>query len=155
MPGKHKTDGPLLESKFARWMRDQLKAANALVLKLHGHSMQEPGWPDLYVVHARWTGHIELKIRGETIKPLQCERMLNLRQRGIPATWLQMKETGEIYFEGESLCPFVRYGASDRLGVAIISFLVDNREKMLEMEPKWRNNKPANERATKEKFKTE
>lgn len=41
------------------------------VLSLHGHAMQEPGWPDLYVSSRRWSGFIELKMAGGQLSTAQ------------------------------------------------------------------------------------
>ena len=58
----------------------------AMVLPVHGHSMQEPGWPDLYVAHALWTGWMELKLDTEPLSAKQHHILLGLHSASVNAT---------------------------------------------------------------------
>ena len=40
---------------------EQLESQTAFVMNFHGHMMQKSGWPDLEVLHRRWSGFLELK----------------------------------------------------------------------------------------------
>jgi hypothetical protein len=49
------------ENQWKAALVKELRAAGALVLSVHGHAQQAPGWPDIYVAHCIWSGWIELK----------------------------------------------------------------------------------------------
>lgn len=65
-----------------------MRAAGALVLGLHGHAMQSPGWPDLYVAHPRYDGWVELKGDGGSLSPLQTAVGKKLVERRVRAVVL-------------------------------------------------------------------
>ena len=62
-----------------------LKSVDALVLKVHGHALQAPGWPDLQVYHVSWFGHLELKCGRAVTSTAQRLIIAQLRRRGFPA----------------------------------------------------------------------
>ena len=70
------------ENAFQSQMVHALKTQGAMVLNLHGHAMQAPGWPDLYVAHPKWRGWIELKVKGRALSELQEVIIRKLMERG-------------------------------------------------------------------------
>ncbi len=70
------------EFEWKAQLTEDLRGKAALVLSLHGHAMQAPGWPDLYIAHRFWSGWLELK-REATLAPLQRERLEGLTSRGV------------------------------------------------------------------------
>lgn len=83
----------MLESQFRATLKADLEAIGCCVFTIHGHVFQAAGWPDIQVYHPCWTGHLELKVGGNTATILQRHRMLELRKRGTPAYILDC--TGE------------------------------------------------------------
>ena len=116
-----------------------------MVLNVHGHAMQSPGWADLQVYHRMWTGHIELKMDPNVVKDggLQDKRLRDLNDRGTNACWISMSNyvrsrgRKKDHLAGGTLrlwrleagawvphvCPFVYRNPSDRNGVIILEFL--------------------------------
>lgn len=72
------------ESQFWARLRACLTRAGAYCLKLHGHAMQAPGWPDVMVFHHTWTGGLELKWGRNALT--QAQRLVGekLGERGFP-----------------------------------------------------------------------
>lgn len=54
----------MIETRYKSKLVSTLRREGALVLSLHGHAQQAPGWPDVYVCHSLWRGWIELKKTG-------------------------------------------------------------------------------------------
>ncbi|PHR91989.1 MAG: hypothetical protein COA69_09495 [Robiginitomaculum sp.] len=50
------------ESGFQNALIKGMRDRGAQVFNCHGHMMQEPGWPDLWVGHPKFQGWIELKV---------------------------------------------------------------------------------------------
>lgn len=73
------------ETVFTHSIIGALRSVNALTLKVHGHAMQQPGWPDLQVYHVRWSGHLELKVGRNQLTAAQRIIMEELNRRGAPA----------------------------------------------------------------------
>jgi len=71
------------ESALQTRVMRQLRARGALVFNVHGHGMQEPGWPDLYVAHVRWQGWVELKVEGRKLGTAQRIIIRRLVERGV------------------------------------------------------------------------
>lgn len=80
------------ESSFCKKLMRMLEDRGAVVFKIHGHGMQESGWPDLYVAGLVFTGWIELKVGRRKVTPLQKERMRMLVERGVPAFVLRLED---------------------------------------------------------------
>lgn len=74
-----------LETTWTRGICNEMKSMNALVFAIVGGEMQEPGWPDRYICHRRWHGHIEFK--GPRTKVTTKQRLIirRLRERGANA----------------------------------------------------------------------
>lgn len=83
----------VLERDFRATLKKDLESVGCCVFTIHGHVFQAAGWPDIQVYHPCWTGHLELKVGGNTATKLQKWRMLELRKRGTPAYLLDL--TGE------------------------------------------------------------
>lgn len=84
------------EKELERELVKSLRDAGATVLKVHGHAMQEPGWPDVQVYHPAWCGHLELKSRGGRPTPLQLHRARELASRSFPAVFVRGEARGEL-----------------------------------------------------------
>lgn len=59
------------ETEWKAKLKKAFEGIGAKVLSLHGHAMQAPGWPDLYVCHPIWTGWIELKMHDGELSTAQ------------------------------------------------------------------------------------
>lgn len=74
-----------------------------LVFNVHGHAMQQSGWPDLHIVHREWTGWMELKMRSAKLRASQEKICKALVARGVPVVvgrvWGEEVETLELTFE--------------------------------------------------------
>mgnify|MGYP001615058920 CR=1 FL=1 len=58
------------EADWKSQLRKAFDTCGAQSLSLHGHGMQAPGWPDLWIGHHLWKGWIELKMwNGEVSTP--------------------------------------------------------------------------------------
>lgn len=82
----------------------RLRRLNAQVLNVHGHDMQAPGWPDLYVAHRRWSGWLEVKTAKGRLRKVQQLVIDGLRARNVPAFVLRAGDPMELEnHEGEFL----------------------------------------------------
>lgn len=77
------------ESEFQKKLQHQLRDVGALVFNVHGHTMQQSGWPDLQVYHTIWTGHLELKLSAK-VEQHQHFIINELRRRGTAAFALRL-----------------------------------------------------------------
>lgn len=73
------------ENEFQRQVINKLRSCGCEILNCHGHAMQAPGWPDLYVsgpVDIGWRGWLELKVGKGGLREVQRLKMkaLNARQ---------------------------------------------------------------------------
>ncbi len=96
------------ESTFQSTLMRQLQKEGALVFNMCGGGFQTSGIPDLYVAHMRWTGWLELKVKGKLSDP-QKRVLSKLVHRRVPAfvmrkfhrlvacEWID----GEVFWEGE------------------------------------------------------
>ena len=84
------------ESKYQAQVIKNLKAVGAQVLNLHGHAMQAPGWPDLFVAHPYYSGWIELKTKNGNLREVQRLVIAGLRYRKSPVIILRWKDGREI-----------------------------------------------------------
>jgi len=64
------------------YFRKQLRARGAVVLKIHGSSMQSPGWPDLLCVHKGVYTWIEIKVGDNGLSRIQEIRIRELQWAG-------------------------------------------------------------------------
>lgn len=94
----------LSESVASTVVRDALVKDGAMVLKIHGHAMQAPGWPDLYVAHPTYGGWIEMKA-GSTLTAAQAGIGVSLLSRGQPFLVLQASMSrGVVIVEPNGEC---------------------------------------------------
>lgn len=121
------------ESQFQTAVRVKLKKVGALVFNVHGHAMQEPGWPDLQVYSPIWTGHLELKV-GRGVLSVHQRRVIEaLRRRMTPA--FVLRDDGSLWdhenvhqgrldlrADGVTILETLR-GYSDRAGLLTSSYL--------------------------------
>ena len=69
-----------------------------VVFNVHGHGMQTPGWPDLYIAlpatpeYPSWQGWVELKVGKNKPTALQEHRIKQLHKVGCPACVLRLIE---------------------------------------------------------------
>ena len=67
-----------ITAKLNQHMR---KDCHAMVLNLHGHSMQAAGWPDVYISHWFCRCWVEYKSKNREVEPLQRKVMTDLVKR--------------------------------------------------------------------------
>lgn len=73
------------ETELTRKLIAALESRGAFTMKVHGHAMQRPGIPDLYVAHAEFQGWVELKVGDGRLSTLQLATIRELAQRGVSA----------------------------------------------------------------------
>lgn len=66
------------ETGFVKELRLIIESVGGVCFKIHGHAMQESGWPDLYIAHPFWTGWIETKVGRRKTSALQQDKMRKL-----------------------------------------------------------------------------
>jgi hypothetical protein len=72
------------ETKFQKQIKESLEDIGALIFNVHGGGVfQSPGWPDLQVYHKQLNCHIELKMKGGKLSPLQTKRIGDLVYRNV------------------------------------------------------------------------
>ena len=87
------------EIDFTRWFCSELLKCNCFIQAVVGSEMQMPGWPDRYVVHRLWRGHLEFKWEGGRTRPAQVDVMRELLKRGCPAIIVRGFKCGLVRFE--------------------------------------------------------
>lgn len=70
------------ETAFSQWVCRRLRETGAMILNIHGHSMQQAGWPDLYVSCREYHGFLELKHEKGQLSKLQERTLEGLWKRG-------------------------------------------------------------------------
>lgn len=89
------------ESQFQALLVRQLREAGALVLNLIPDERMGKNWPDIHVVHRRWSGWIELKSgMHRAVTPGQKQMVLRLIDRDMNAFILRLENkriSEEIY----------------------------------------------------------
>lgn len=70
------------EAKFQKKVIASFKQRGAMVLNIHGHAMQAPGWPDLCIVMHQWNGWLELKREDGKLSTIQKLIIEELSRRG-------------------------------------------------------------------------
>lgn len=85
------------ENKWKALITQHLRDCGALVLSLHGHSMQQRGWPDIYISHPKFTGWIELKLPSGCLSDAQLSIMRKLEMR-TKAFVVIIEEDGRMRF---------------------------------------------------------
>lgn len=73
----------------------------AKVFNVHGHAMQQSGWPDLQVYSPHLPNnmiHMELKVRSRRATGSQQDKILELRRRGTFA-WVVRARGVDLDFE--------------------------------------------------------
>ncbi len=88
------------EGDLDRAIARAIEKVGGQVLKIHGHAMQEAGWPDLQVYHRTWTGHLEDKFLDRQATALQRIRIRQLRSCGVHACVLRWNQ-GRLTLEDE------------------------------------------------------
>lgn len=73
----------MIEREFQKILIEGLKKGGALVKNEHGDRFSS-GWPDLYVLHPIFHGHIELKC-GHKLTLNQILIMNKIEKQGVPA----------------------------------------------------------------------
>ena len=80
------------ESKFQKQVKKQLENQGAFVINLHGHMMQRAGLPDLFVLHRKWDGFLELKVEQNKTSAVQRIVAAKIELRGMPIYVLRCRE---------------------------------------------------------------
>jgi hypothetical protein len=82
------------ESDMTRTLCRALEERGALV-KAHAASrMNAPGWPDRWVCHRLWHGHLEMKRGDEPLTPLQRRRAAEIDARQPGTVFVVRLERG-------------------------------------------------------------
>ena len=80
------------ENKFQKRVKKQLENQGAFVINLHGHMMQRAGLPDLFVLHRKWDGFLELKVEQNKTSVIQRIVAAKIELRGMPIYVLRCVE---------------------------------------------------------------
>jgi len=83
------------ENKFQTQVKKQLENQGAFVINLHGHMMQRSGLPDLFILHMKWDGFLELKVEENKASILQRTVAAKIELRGTPIYVLRCVELDE------------------------------------------------------------
>ena len=84
------------EREFQKRIIKMVRDDGGIVFNVHGHGMQTPGWPDLYIalpeseLFDSWQGWVELKVGKNKATPLQEHRITQLQKVGCPACVLRL-----------------------------------------------------------------
>lgn len=82
------------ENKWQPKVKRALEKSGAIVFKVHGHLMQEAGWPDLQVYYGGRVWHLELKVGKHGCESLQKHRIKELRRVGVWAGVFALRQNG-------------------------------------------------------------
>lgn len=85
------------ENKFQRIVKKTLERQGAFVINIHGNAYQMNGLPDLQVYSPRWTGHLELKVKGRDPDALQEIVIEKLNRAGTFAWVLREDLSVEVW----------------------------------------------------------
>lgn len=95
------------ESRFQSELVQRLRDRGGLVFNVHGHRMQEPGWPDIYVAVLKREAWFELKVDGGGLTKKQELVLRRLRAQDRHARvvrWVNKTMTTQVELEtGEIL----------------------------------------------------
>jgi len=86
------------EREFQKRVIKLLRNDGGVVFNVHGHGMQTPGWPDLYIalpaseLYDPWSGWVELKVGKNKATALQAHRIKQLQGVSCPACVLRLLE---------------------------------------------------------------
>ena len=105
------------ESRVQTNIKNALTRVGARVFNVHGHLMQEPGWPDLLVWHRQGFFAIELKIEQGRLRPEQRLILDDLSARGFNAMVLRwfpghilLKDNGDqLSWDGKDGLSLLRF----------------------------------------------
>lgn len=94
------------ENKFQTRLVEMLRSRGAKVLNVHGHMLQQAGWPDLFISHWDFTGWIELKVDDRPASTLQKICVKDLRLRRTKAFFLRYDNSDQTVSldEVKTLC---------------------------------------------------
>lgn len=73
----------MTENQWKSLLRKAFEEFGGTALSLHGHGMQAPGWPDLYVAHKIWSGWFELKANDGALSTAQKIIGRRLERHGL------------------------------------------------------------------------
>lgn len=105
------------ETSFIKELRIIIESVGGVCFKIHGHTMQESGWPDLYIAHPFWTGWIEAKVGKRKTNPLQQDKMRKLIQCKVNTMTLRFNDgcvSAEWY--NECICSFSNEAWIQKMG---------------------------------------
>lgn len=113
------------EAKWQPKVKKALEKSGAIVFKVHGHLMQEAGWPDLQIYARGRVWHLELKVGKHGCESLQKHRIKELRRVGIWAAVLGLRENG-IWLECHECHQRVQVPALSKLLDMLLTSKVDD-----------------------------
>jgi hypothetical protein len=88
------------ESSITQKVVVALRRQGCICFKIHGHQMQEPGWPDMYVAHSKFPHGgiwIEAKGAGTKLERLQKFKIEELLERNVGAYVLRYSNCEEYH----------------------------------------------------------
>jgi len=71
----------MTESESTRRLCEELEQCGCLVKPHVASMMNQPGWPDRWVCHRLWHGHLEMKAGDGELSPLQRRRLSEIERR--------------------------------------------------------------------------
>jgi len=69
------------ESAQTRELCRELEALGAITHAQVANQFSSPGWPDRYIIHPLWHGHLEFKAYNGSVTPLQAKVIRDLNAR--------------------------------------------------------------------------
>ena len=79
------------EATLTRRLCKELEKRGAFVFAIVGGILQEPGWPDRYIAHKKWSGWVEFK-KNTKVSEKQAWIISELRKRGVNAVVVRFGE---------------------------------------------------------------
>lgn len=137
MPNRFLMNGDLRETPWTARIVKDLRKCHCRVRTNQAGNTVEPGWPDRYVSHPLWSGHIEFKSRDGRTSCAQRECMLALnahspgsafvvRNHGTDAGATIETASGEVLgeWDGENVYTLLRLIA--RLRIELLQASVES-----------------------------
>lgn len=96
----------MTESEWTRDICAGIRLCNGIVQAIVGSKMQDPGWPDRFICHRYWRGHIEFKGAKTRLTDKQRIIIRGLRERQPGSAYVVRYPDRIEDHEGELLATF-------------------------------------------------
>lgn len=80
------------ERGFQQQVKKQLQKQAAFIINIHGHGMQIRGLPDLFIIHRKWKGFLELKVGKNKCTVIQRIVAAKIELKNMPIYVLRCVE---------------------------------------------------------------